>query len=349
MSGPRGRRWRARASWLLAVAAGCLVLPAAMATAADVDTVRLKNGDRLTCEIKKLEQGVLSISSDPLGKASIHWGEVVGVASPREFEVTLESGDRYYGSLSVSAAGNQLVVTSAGAAPVTLSLMAVTTLVPIGTSVWRRIDGSVDVGFSLAQANLETHWTLNGATTYRSRRFRLSSTIASQLTAREDTDKNSRNTLSFNGSRLFDNNWFATLLVQLQQNEELELRLRTVGGGGVGKALSQTNHHTISLYGGVVATREDFTGEPITNRAEIAVGGQMDFFTPGTSDFSLTNSVVSFYSAGRARVEVQRGWRHEFLSDFYWSLNGVESFDSDPPDAQKKNDYSLSVSLGWKF
>src|SRR5690349_7388925 len=58
MSGPKGRRWRARASWLLAVAAGCLVVPAAMATAADVDTVRLKNGDRLTCEIKKLEQGV---------------------------------------------------------------------------------------------------------------------------------------------------------------------------------------------------------------------------------------------------------------------------------------------------
>jgi len=58
---------------------------------------------------------------------------------------------------------------------------------------------------------------------------------------------------------------------------------------------------------------------------------------------------VSFYSAGRARIELQSAWRHEFLSDFYWSLNGVESFDSDPPDAQKKNDYSLSVSLGWKF
>jgi hypothetical protein len=349
MSGPKERRLRARASWIMAVVAGCLLWPAAIAAAADVDTVRLKNGDHLTCEVKKLQQGVLSISADPLGKVSIHWGEVAGVASPREFEVTVESGHRYYGSLSVSAAGGELVVTATGATPVTLRLMDVTALVPIGTSLWRRMDGSVDLGFSLAQANLETHWTLNGATTYRSRRFRVSATIASQLTAREDTDQNSRNTLSLNGSRLFDNNWFATVLVQLQQNEELELRLRTVGGGGVGKALSQTNHHTISLYGGVVATREDFTGEPITNRAEIAVGGQMDFFTPGSNDFSLTNSVVSFYSAGRARIELQSAWRHEFLSDFYWSLNGVESFDSDPPDAQKKNDYSLSVSLGWKF
>jgi hypothetical protein len=348
MSGPKGRRRRARASWLLALVAGCLLSPA-VAAAADVDTVRLKNGDRLTCEIKKLEQGLLSISADPLGKVSIHWGEVTGVASPREFEVTLASGDRYYGSLASSVAVGELVVTTAGAAPVTLPLMDVTGMVPIGTTLWRRMDGSVDVGFSLAQANFETHWTLNAATTYRSRRFRLSSTIASQLTARQDTDTNSRNTLSFNGSRLFDNSWFATLLVQLQQNEELELRLRTVGGGGLGKVLSQTNHHTVSLYSGLVATREDFSGEPITNRAELAVGGQVDLFTPGTTDFSLTNSVVSFYSAGRARVELQSAWRHAFLSDFYWSLNGVESFDSDPPDTGKKNDYSLSVSLGWKF
>ena len=183
MSGPTERRLRARASWITAVVAGCVLWPAAIAAAADVDTVRLKNGDHLTCEVKKLQQGVLSISADPLGKVSIHWGEVAGVASPREFEVTVESGHRYYGSLSVSAAGGELVVTATGATPVTLRLMDVTALVPIGTSLWRRMDGSVDLGFSLAQANLETHWTLNGATTYRSRRFRVSARWIRKLLA----------------------------------------------------------------------------------------------------------------------------------------------------------------------
>ena len=52
----------------------------------------------------------------------------------------------------------------------------------------------------------------------------------------------------------------------------------------------------------------------------------------------------------RTRLELQSAWRHEFLKDFYWSLNGVESFDSDPPDSQtKKNDFSLSLAVGWKF
>jgi len=62
--------------------------------------------------------------------------------------------------------------------------------------------------------------------------------------------------------------------------------------------------------------------------------------------------VVTYYSVTgrtRARVEVQSAWRHEFLNDFYWSLNGIESFDSDPPDNKKKNDFSLSLSIGWSF
>ena len=347
-SGTGGRRSRWRWAMLGAL---CLTWPASAGAAPKVDTVLLRNGDRLTCEIKRLQQARLSVSTDPLGSVSVHWGEVLGVSSPRVFEVTLVSGDRYYGSLGWSGVASELVL-SQGGGQVSLQLGDVTSLVPIGSSFWNRVDGSMDLGFSFAQANLETHWTFNAGATYRSSRYRLSSSVASQVTAREDADGTSRTTVSLNGSRLLQHQWLITLLGQLQQNEELQLDLRTVGGGGVGKILSQTNYRTVALYSGLVYTREQFVDEPVANAAEIAVGGQIDFFTPQNDDFSLTNSVVSYYSlsaAGRVRLELQSAWRHEFLKDFYWSLNGVESFDSDPPDAQKRNDYSLSLSIGWRF
>jgi hypothetical protein len=55
--------------------------------------------------------------------------------------------------------------------------------------------------------------------------------------------------------------------------------------------------------------------------------------------------------SGRARVrlEMQSAWRHEFIKDFYYSLNAFESFDGDPPADQKRNDFGVSVTLGWKF
>jgi len=352
MSGSSGTSG-GRVGWRCAMLAALwLAWPARAGAAPKTDTVFLRNGDRVTCEIKRLEQAILSVSTDPLDSVSVHWGEVVGVSSPRVFEVTLASGDRYYGSLGRSGGAGDLVLSLGGGPDTTLKLADIIALVPIGSSFWKRIDGSMDVGFSFSQANLETHWTFNAGATYRSSKYRLASSVASQLTAREDADRTSRTTVSLTGSRLLPEHWLITLLSQLQQNEELQLNLRTVGGGAVGKILSQTNHRTLALYSGLVYTREQFVDEPVGNAAEIAVGGQFDFFTPNNDNFSLTNSVISYYSlsaAGRVRIEVQSAWRHEFLKDFYWSLNGVESFDSKPPDTQKGNDFSMSLSIGWKF
>ena len=317
-----------------------------------VDAVQLKNGDHLTCEIKKLEQGELTISTDPLDTVTVHWAEVAGLTSPREFEVTVESGARYYGSLSVSTPG-QLNVSDATGVTLTFTLAEVTALVPIGGSVWSRMDGNIDLGFSFAQANLETHWTLNSAATYRSSKYLLSASLASQITARSDVTTNtSRNSFTSTNNRLFTDLWFATAIAQLQQNEELSLDLRTVAGGGGGKILSQTNSRNINVFLGLVYTREQFTDQPISNSAEMALGAQVNFFTSGTREFVLDNSIVSFFDVtgrGRVRVEAQSAWKHKFWKDLYYAMNGYESFDSDPPDNEKKNDASISLSLGWTF
>ena len=120
--------------------ASVLLFPVLAYAGPKVDTVLLKNGDRLTCEILKLQQGRLSVSTDPLDKVSVHWADVVSLVSPSEFEVLTESGDRFYGSLQASVPG-EVVVSGFGGAPTTLKLMAVTGIVAIGSSMWKRMDG----------------------------------------------------------------------------------------------------------------------------------------------------------------------------------------------------------------
>jgi hypothetical protein len=340
--GPAG--WARGAALVLAVA-GCT------AAADKVDVVHFKNGDRLTCEIKNLDRSILTISTDPLGSASVHWGEVADLLSPRQFDVQLTSGEHFLGSLAASAPG-QMVLQLVGGGTGTVPLADVIRLTPIGSSIWNRINGSVDAGFSFAQADLETHWTLNGSATYRSPRYELDANIASQVTARQDESAISRNSIGFTWNRSFGNHWYTIGWGQLQQNQELALDLRVVVGGGVGRDLVHTTKRLWSVYAGAAYTNEQFSGEPVAQSAEAAVGGQLDFFTPGTTDYKITNSVVAYFNLtgrGRVRVEQQSAWRHEFLKDFYWSLNGFDSFDGDPPDDQKKNDFGVSFTLGWKF
>jgi hypothetical protein len=338
--------WRVWTTWLFLLLAGRSV-----AAADKVDVVYLKNGDRITCEIKKLDRSVLTISTDPLGKASVHWGEIQELRSPRRFDVQLSTGDHLLGSLLAAPAG-QMVLQLDGGATTTAPLGDIIRMAPIGRSLWSRVDGNLDVGFSFAQADLETHWTVNGAAGYRSLRYQVNTTIASQVTTRQDDDSLSRNSIGINALRSFGNRWYATGWSQLQQNQELSLDLRAVAGAGFGRDLVHTTRRLWSAYTGLAFTHEQFSGEPSEQSPEVAVGGQLDFFTPGNDDFRITNAVLSYFNVGgraRIRVELQSAWRQEFLKDFYWSLNGFESFDGDPPPDRKTNDFGASFTLGWKF
>ncbi len=337
-----------RIAWVAVAVLMCTCPPAA---AQKVDVVRLRNGDRLTCEITRLDRSVLTVSTDPLGKVGIHWGQIAGLESPRTFSLQLATGELYYGSLLASKPG-EVVVALGGGASVVLALADVVQLVPIGRSFWRRIDGSLDAGVSFAQANLETHATLNGSASYRSRKYQLGASFGSQVTTREDAEREYRADLNLNANRYLSNRWYTIGWGAFQQNDELSLDLRLVGGAGLGREFVHTNRRLWALYGGATYTHELYAGEPADQSPEGAVGGRLDFFSSDSDDFSLTNHVVSYVNLGgrrRVRIELQSSWRHEFLGDFYWSLNGFESFDSDPPTDEKRNDSNVSLAIGWKF
>lgn len=68
------------------------------------DTVIMKNGDRLTGEVKRLEQGVLYIETDYFsGSVGVDWLQVEKVESKATFQIVLSDGKRISGSISKEA------------------------------------------------------------------------------------------------------------------------------------------------------------------------------------------------------------------------------------------------------
>ncbi len=345
----------ARTAWRLALIVGITMgalFPCAgrVLAAPKVDVVTIERGTRLMCEIKGLDRGRLTIGTDALDTVYVYWDRIEGVTSPRVFEVELQDGRRYYGSLDV-VAPRRLRVGPAGTGT-ELDMHAIIRITPIEASFWNRLDGHVDFGFSFNKAQLETRWTLNGAVDYRSRNYEGSVTLASQLTAREDADGLSRNTLSLSGKRLFRRRWFGVVVGQLQENQELSLDLRSVIGGGAGRYVVQSNSTTLQLYSGVVHTREQFSGEDVRNSPEVLLGTKWDWFSARNNDLDLSTTAIGYFNVGgtaRTRFELQSAFRVEFLSDFYFSVNGFNSVDSSPPEGRANSDVGVSLSLGWKF
>src|SRR6478609_11968353 len=64
------------------------------------DVLVMTNGDRLTCEVKGLDAGVLYVSFDYIdGTASVNWTKVARLESNQLFVVKTEGGAVYTGSL----------------------------------------------------------------------------------------------------------------------------------------------------------------------------------------------------------------------------------------------------------
>jgi hypothetical protein len=327
-----------------------LVCSAPCDAAAKTDVVELLNGDRVTCEIRKLERGKLTVKTDGIGTIAIEWNDVERVTSTASFDIELASGQRVFGALARGDSGTVDVVTAAGKER--LPLATIVRISPVGDTFWRRLDGAIDAGFSFTQANVQTQWTFHSEVSYRSRRWLSELEGDSALTSREDADRQSRNTVSLETQRFLGPRWSGLGFAQFQQNEELSLNLRTVLGTGIQRILSQSNRTLLAVRGGLAFTREEYSGTDDEKVAEAVAGMNWEFFTFDGRSTNLDVTVLSFYALNRdarARFELNTSFKSDIVGDLYWSINLFDSYNSDPPTDRKSNDFGVSAAVGWSF
>ena len=64
------------------------------------DSVTVRNGDRMLGEIKELQRGQLKFKTDAMKTVYVEWPKVVTVKTDKVFEILLDDGRIYYGSLT---------------------------------------------------------------------------------------------------------------------------------------------------------------------------------------------------------------------------------------------------------
>jgi Protein of unknown function, DUF481 len=315
-----------------------------------VDRVVKVNGDVLTCEVLTLARGVLKVKTDGMGTITIEWDKISLLTSPAIFEVEVASGVRYFGSLTGPAPGKLGV--SGAPAGTAFDLDTVVRITPIDQSFWRQLDGSVDVGYTFTQADQRSQWSFNGLVSRRTKRYFTSINANSLLTIEDAGTRQNRNTVGVGVQRQLGDRWFAAVLGQTDQNEQLDLDFRGLGGGAFGRVLVQSNRVLLSPFAGLTYTQERYVDQPVNNKAEGAFGVRLDWFTFGDYESDLVfqeQTYVDVTAASHVRVEVTTNYKQEIVKDLYWSVNLLESFNAAPPNNNKKNDLTLSMSLGWTF
>lgn len=353
MTSSRRRCSRPRALYVSGLVLFTLLIDVTLVWARNkTDVVVLGNGDRVTCEIETLQRGRLTVKTDSMGTLQIEWDDVQQVTSPMVFEVELENGERFVGTLEPPPVQGQVLVS--GETEAALNRDSIVRMREIGQGFWSQIDGSMDVGFDFTKANESRQWTFMGEAIRRGVQFETRVNFDSLFSSQEGIDSANRQALGIQVTRFLPQRWMAAAVAQFQRNEELDLDLRSLIGGGAGRYLLQTNRTILSVLGGIVFNRERFAG-PGTQVNNAEALGLVQFrkftFDDPETDIETTLLVLpSLTEAGRVRLEFNARVRREVLKDFYWNISFFESFDSEPPSAaSEQHDYGLVSSFGWSF
>jgi hypothetical protein len=234
-----------------------LLLAAPLFARDKTDVMVMKNGDRMTCEIKGLDGGVLYVSFDYIdGTASVDWSKVARLESKQLFIVKTQDGSMYTGALDTAetAVGRpaKIQVVETPENEVVIDRPQVVQMVQTSENFWQRFNGEISWGFIYSKGNQSTQFNLGSETAYVRERWNARANFSSTLASSTGTNASTRNALGLSALRLLPwNNWFYSGLGTFLQSSEQGINLQTTVGGGIGRYLKNTNRASISLLGGV--------------------------------------------------------------------------------------------------
>lgn len=317
-----------------------------------IDVVTLANGDRITGEVVHLDRGRLEFKTDDAGTLYLEWDKLTSVVAARLVEVTTTDGRSFLGTLTPTVS-RSIAITERNMT-VTLPMSDVTLIAPIGRSFWRKLDGSIDAGFSYTKSSGVAQLNLNTDTVYRQPRSRTRVTASFTQTERDDgTGGDDRGAIAASYLRYPWPRWFITGIGRFENNESLGLILRSQIGGAAGPRLINSNRAQMTAGAGLAFNDEQGVDVGSTQNLEALFLFESSFYTydrPKTNiDVSL-QYYPSLSNVGRHRLQLDAAAKREFWKDLFLSINAYDTLDSRPPNPEAdKNDVGVVLSIRWTY
>ena len=318
------------------------------------DVVVLKNGDRMTGEIKGLQSGELRFKSDYMAEAvRLDWSRVERLESKSTFMIWLVDGKLVTDVIRLLPSNSDEIANFVIGNSAKVHQLDVIRITPADRHFWKRLEGSIDFGFSFTSGNDQYQTNLAATSTYRTGDHSFTASIDSSFSGQTEGDSLRRNQFSFDYRKQLSRRWYVGGLFDLLHSDQQSLDLRTTVGGLVGRNVVQTENTRLSLFGGIAGTREQYAeliGKPRTTNADALTGVDFATFRFNRTDIRSRFSLFpSLTTPGRMRLQATSDLRIKIVKDLWWGFHVYENFDSKPPVRADQNDLGVSTSLGWKF
>lgn len=343
-------------------------------SAAQTDSLFMKNGNIIVGEIKSMDKGVLTIETDYSDSDfTITWVEVFKIRSKSKYLITLSNGRRYNGSLNsldsltaeidtydpeglignmnLSLSKKRETTEHAAGGKQEVTLAEVVYLNALDEDFWSRLSANIDFGWSLTRANNLKQLNIRSGLGYLADRWKISSSFNSLRSTQDEVEdvKRTDGNVAFN--YFLPRDWFLLYNFTYLSNTEQLIKSRVGNQIGLGKYLVHTNSTYFAFQAGVNLNSESyFDDTPFRNSGEAMLGTELNLYDIG--DLNLLTSVAaypSFTESGRFRTDFKLDLKYDFLDDFYVKVGTTMNYDNQPVANATTLDYVIQTTVGWEL
>jgi hypothetical protein len=318
------------------------------------DVVYMKNGDKITCEIRSLSQGQLTVKQKYASSTVVlDWLKVDHIESGQRFVIVDTKGHAFSGTLSETPIDN--VIRINGSAKEQISHTEVVSIQETGQTFARSLQGDADLGLSFAQSNAQKNVTVQGDLTYLGTKDLALLNGSSQFASQKETSDTNETTLKSGFFReLRRSNWYGGGIANFLSSSEQQIDLQATLGGALAIRPIYTNRTNLTLIGGLAYVNQsnasDTTSTASTHSIDAATGVRFSTFRFDSTSFDTTVWVYpGLTTAGRVRMTLNQDIYYKFYRDFYIRGSFYDNFDNRPVVGAPSNNLGFTSTVGWSF
>ena len=186
--------------------------------AAKIDTIYFQNGDRVTAEVKSLENNQLRLSTSDAGTVNVEWNKIDSVKILNNMRILLDDGKILYGKILPAGEVGKCYIWSSLYEPLLIELVHIVLLAPLEDKFLNRLSGTLSTGFSYLKSTQVMQMNFDGSVKYQAQKNQIELSY-SGLFSKDSTSGYSQN--QHGGAtliRMLPKNWFLISDLVLESN-----------------------------------------------------------------------------------------------------------------------------------
>jgi putative salt-induced outer membrane protein YdiY len=318
------------------------------------DELRLKNGDRLSGQVVRMEEEKLIFKTSYAGEISIKWNEVANLNTDKKIKIVLSDETILQGKTKPTEEGKMKLKMGKIVETVSFNLAEVKAINPQPqvTEPPVKLKGRINVGLTSTRGNTETeNHHFDGEFVARTVKNRY--TLGAELNKAEDDGEKTVDNIR--GYAKYDHflteKWFLYSSASAEKDEFKDLNLRTDFGIGVGYQFFETPMMNLSLEAGLTYVNEDYEeGEDNDYPAgRWAVNFDRYFFEKAFQFFHFHEGFVGLEDTDDLFIRSRTGIKLPIYKKFKATAQYNYDWEKSPKRGRKKADEMYILTLGYEW